>query len=670
MQAETPLHPIRISQRPAKSCTECIRRKTRCNKQIPCDVCTRRGVRESCRLESQYIVPSPEPRHDHPVSEIEALRQSLHHELNTLRKRITELEKTVGQKGDSISQSAEPDGPEDAATTLEFFALGLDRRLGGEETISTQQTSLIAVVNRHILTEPGRIPPDSVTDSLLPQHIVNSILNFHQHNVYWQHACVYFPHFWEEVHVFYDVINREGWARLDGAWVALFYVLQAIAVHQMVDEEAVACGLNEADRYVLPTALISSSMAALHHASFLSSPSMFTCQAIAILTLCGHNVCDSDLLSSLLAIGIKMAQSLNLHSLGRVRDKTPIDWQIGKRVWWSLTMEDWFAIPFRGLWSVHPDHFNTPIPHNCTDEDLANGHIVSHPDSQPTVAFKSRFSSQTASILQKTFHRLRHSPNPSSALSLVNESAGHILRLISQLPKLSSSTPSWTSNMLHYLVISASHKILVIYRAFLARGGSASERAIAQKECIKAAQSIIGEMDTRSGSQALWTIPYHTLAAGVVLALDLIENKGNHEIVNKRKGEVEKARRALQRLAPTSRVARRGLQVLEDLIKEGDKKRKRGEAGMAKMVKKIRLPEDVLLESAPPSTAHTPQSEMVTPTSTQFQPTAIDLTSPFTWSQEDMNGLLASLQETVPDVGRLFDGSLGSYGFDFLGAPS
>lgn len=39
-------------------------------------------------------------------------------------------------------------------------------------------------------------------------------------------------------------------------------------------------------------------MIALHHANFLSRP-VFTCQAIAILGLCGHNVCDSDLLSSL-----------------------------------------------------------------------------------------------------------------------------------------------------------------------------------------------------------------------------------------------------------------------------------------------------------------------------------------------------------------------------------
>jgi hypothetical protein len=63
-----------------------------------------------------------------------------------------------------------------------------------------------------------------------------------------------------------------------------------------------------------------------------------------------------------------MAQSLGLHSLGRrsraievkqsqgvdlsghVDVAEVIDVEMGKRVWWALVLEDWFAIPFRGVW--------------------------------------------------------------------------------------------------------------------------------------------------------------------------------------------------------------------------------------------------------------------------------------------------------------------------------
>jgi hypothetical protein len=126
-----------------------------------------------------------------------------------------------------------------------------------------------------------------------------------------------------------------------------------------------------ADRLVLPNAFVSAAEDALYAGSFLTRPSLWTVQAIAILSLCGHNVCDSDLLSSLLAVGIKTAQSLGLHSLGRrsraIEKKQNqgvdlsghmdvaevVDVEMGKRVWWALVLEDWFAIPFRGVWGKH-----------------------------------------------------------------------------------------------------------------------------------------------------------------------------------------------------------------------------------------------------------------------------------------------------------------------------
>jgi hypothetical protein len=74
------------------------------------------------------------------------------------------------------------------------------------------------------------------------------------------------------------------------------------------------------------------------------------------------------LLSSLLAIGIKMAHTLGLHKLGgparalKARAESGensetdyvkehlIEIELGKRIWWALVQEDWFAIPFRGVW--------------------------------------------------------------------------------------------------------------------------------------------------------------------------------------------------------------------------------------------------------------------------------------------------------------------------------
>jgi hypothetical protein len=155
-----------------------------------------------------------------------------------------------------------------------------------------------------------------------------------------------------------------------------------------------------ADRLVLPNALVSAAEDALYAGQFLSRPTLWTVQTIAILTLCGHNVCESDLLSSLLAVGIKTAQTLNLHSMGRaasqlekalasvrederniggngngngVRSRKVVDLELGKRLWWALAQEDWFAIPFRGVWC------------ECS-EAVYSGHIAHYPPHPELIA--------------------------------------------------------------------------------------------------------------------------------------------------------------------------------------------------------------------------------------------------------------------------------------------
>jgi hypothetical protein len=241
--------------------------------------------------------------------------------------------------------------------------------------------------------------PESVSDALLPRHIVTSILAYAESHVLWQHCCIHPPTFNKEVDAFWAVFAGHdtntggvpaGWTSVEPTWIALLYVVMGISVHQMDDLYAARCGLSEgqygsymrvgpvdvaADRLVLPNAFVSAAEDALHAGSFMTRPSLWTVQAIAILSLCGHNVCDSDLLSSLLALGIKMAQTLGLHSLGRrsraleVRQESGVDMsghldvaevvevEMGKRVWWALVLEDWFAIPFRGVWgrNLHLD---------------------------------------------------------------------------------------------------------------------------------------------------------------------------------------------------------------------------------------------------------------------------------------------------------------------------
>jgi hypothetical protein len=118
--------------------------------------------------------------------------------------------------------------------------------------------------------------------------------------------------------------------------------------------------------------------------------------------------------------------------------------------------------------------------------------------------------------------------------------------------------------------ISAQHKLLVINRAYLARDGPKEARTKIHGACVQNAKAILRELDRgqqQGGApmQSLWTIPYHSVAAAVVLALDLMRLASNRAtsptLIRERRDEIHRATEALQRLAPTSRIARRGLQV-------------------------------------------------------------------------------------------------------------
>lgn len=163
---------------------------------------------------------------------------------------------------------------------------------------------------------------------------------------------------------------------------------------------------------------------------------------------------------------------------------------------------------------------------------------------------------------------------------IVENAVTNIKTLLDSLPPALHSLQSGTQNtdhqpaylaaMRHYIHISARHKILVIHRALLAHGGSSRERRKAHAACVENAQFIIeeielGQMGGAGNMQSFWTIPYHGLAAAVVLALDWIsirrESGVQAAVVDARRREVQRARQTLEKLSPTSRIARRGLKV-------------------------------------------------------------------------------------------------------------
>jgi len=111
------------------------------------------------------------------------------------------------------------------------------------------------------------------------------------------------------------------------------------------------------DRKRLPRLYFDAAIAALHRANFLSKHSIYTIQTIVIVVVTCQDVGGSDLIATLLACGIRIAQHLNIHRFGsdaewesrrRANGVDPksqegikglIQRELRKRLWYALTIE-------------------------------------------------------------------------------------------------------------------------------------------------------------------------------------------------------------------------------------------------------------------------------------------------------------------------------------------
>ncbi|KAK8865570.1 hypothetical protein IAR55_000714 [Kwoniella newhampshirensis] len=97
---------LRVSQRQPLSCTECTRRKTRCDKVLPCSNCRKRGVPERCRV--QQIIPSKSLR---TVNAVQSLRQETISAQSRLEDRLAQLERLIQSSLGKIPNSQVTDPP-------------------------------------------------------------------------------------------------------------------------------------------------------------------------------------------------------------------------------------------------------------------------------------------------------------------------------------------------------------------------------------------------------------------------------------------------------------------------------------------------------------------------------------------------------------------------------
>ncbi|KAJ5805951.1 uncharacterized protein N7503_003553 [Penicillium pulvis] len=111
----------RDSKRPrmAISCSECRRRKIKCDRSVPCMACVKRGVPGSCRWENAKVEPSPQPfALKTQVDELQRRLDTLQETLQVLPSQIAKAVTSAQQQSSISSPQSKPGIDHDATTNV------------------------------------------------------------------------------------------------------------------------------------------------------------------------------------------------------------------------------------------------------------------------------------------------------------------------------------------------------------------------------------------------------------------------------------------------------------------------------------------------------------------------------------------------------------------------
>ncbi|BGP12943.1 hypothetical protein JCM10213v2_000860 [Rhodosporidiobolus nylandii] len=507
----------------------------------------------------------------------------------------------TARPGESSSRGRGEDLREEevaASLSLEFMALGRSQGLNGAQSAghneqvspdgSTQGLLPPSTVSDSTprLTHPSSLFPNSASLAavLPPQSDALAILEHAISYAGWCHGAVHGPTFRAEAQEFFAHPEEARVEQAGEPWLALLFAQLCCGVKHMTEEHLRRLGphgITQEEARTLTKTYLDAAVACLYDSHFLENRQLHAIQAIAVLVVTCQDGGFSNLFPMLLSLGICMAQDLGLHRLPsdatwvasvtgqplEQRARSLIAYETKKRVFWCLTAQEWFSIPYRRATAVQPYQVTTPLPSNAHDEDLMTGVLVNRPPAEYTVVSNLLIWIQIARILQGVFQYIDEHPT--------DLSYDCVLSLDAQLQALLENVPDWLKGdvsapdlppnaawLRSTFKISSLHKIIVLHRPFFRKFETSRQRA------LEASRAILREAEEAKDSR-MWTVPYQfTSAAASVVCLDLFQRSSLPSVLHEERSEILSALSALHSMSSFSAIAGRGAALVENLLSQ------------------------------------------------------------------------------------------------------
>ncbi|PTB35026.1 hypothetical protein M441DRAFT_52468 [Trichoderma asperellum CBS 433.97] len=137
------------------------------------------------------------------------------------------------------------------------------------------------------------------------------------------------------------------------------------------------------ERHVLLSRYRYATEQSLSRARFLESQNLGILAALVLFLLCLRRHDDSRLVSSLLGVVIRNAQAVGLHRDGTKFQLSPYETEWRRRLWWHICVLDIRAAEDHGCDpSIYAQNYDTRFPLNINDDDLSPEATIAPPERQ------------------------------------------------------------------------------------------------------------------------------------------------------------------------------------------------------------------------------------------------------------------------------------------------
>ncbi|KAM0322269.1 hypothetical protein ACHAQA_009558 [Verticillium albo-atrum] len=613
------------------ACSACTRRKVRCSKTVPCTNCVRRGEQDVCGLDDTPSPAQSAVRRPSTATSSHAAAPSVHSELESLRRKVAELENDARRDasadvrmrrpspvdevalaaqqvpvdprlqlecdGDNVNVDdgdGDADGDadtdvnadpviKDAASILEFLAWGRRKDPDYRSVVSPEATLSnkgppgdLGDASLHHACDGASdsfdpfddCPQPGVLQLLLPSpRQVWQLVDYHDECLLWYHGSYFSPTFRAQLEAFYS--RHSG--RIDSSGVNL----QWVALLFSITAATLACAP--------PVRARAWGFRAPEERETLSKrwfQAVITCLNRANYTanlsiLSCQAIATSTIAAHLSASATRRASISPPPSVSPNAAGTTVEKEIGRRVWCQLCSQDWFSIPFSESYLVNPAYSTSEPPSNAHDHDL-----IPLPLHVPTQTSYSRFLREVAAIMPRLQDGLVACNTAYTRYEQVLTWDARLRTLatadrpdfLSNAAPVDPSWPPWTPWARRALAISSSHKIIMIHRSFLSDSFTNPAFAFTRRTCLAASKTIIKEYKCAvvENGPVLWIHQAFSVAAAIILILDVLHRGPAQREWAEHRALAENVVSILAS-CQNSMIASRGVSLLSALLAEVNK---------------------------------------------------------------------------------------------------